>query len=182
MATPFEVAIKKLGELGFFQFVIPYILTSSIFYGLLRKSQIFGPPERNVAVNMTIALVASLMVWASPILLGINMQEQLALFFLQSMIALIIFVSIALVASMFFGPDLADKISKSFGEKSKIWTIFLIAGGIVGISIFVSSGLVNVFFAKGVPSGLATLSEETLTTLVVLILMAVTVVAIVAMK
>ncbi|MDI6807290.1 MAG: hypothetical protein QMD14_05845, partial [Candidatus Aenigmarchaeota archaeon] len=62
MVSPFEAVVQRLWDLGFFTYILPYILTVAIFYGLLRKSQIFGAPEKNVAVNASVALVASLFV------------------------------------------------------------------------------------------------------------------------
>ena len=58
MSDLFVDVIKKLQDIGAFNFLFPYILTSAIFYGLLRKSQIFGKPDENVAVNGVIAIVA----------------------------------------------------------------------------------------------------------------------------
>jgi len=80
MANPFETVILNMRETGMFQFMLPFMLSSAIFYGLLRKSQIFGDPARSVTVNAVVALVASFMIWASPIILGIDIETRLASF------------------------------------------------------------------------------------------------------
>jgi preprotein translocase subunit YajC len=147
MANPFELVILKLQELGFFTFLLPFILVAAILYGLLRKSQIFGPPERNVAINAVVAIVASFLVWASPIIAGINIEKELARFFVQSMIATLILMVAVLAAGMFFGPDLPKTIQEKLG--AKYLGGLLIAGILIGFSLLVTSGLTSIFFPEG---------------------------------
>lgn len=147
MVSPFEAVVQRLWDLGFFTYILPYILTVAIFYGLLRKSQIFGAPEKNVAVNASVALVASLFVWASPVLLGIDPGKLLPLFFLQASIGILVIAVSIMVVSMFF-PNIQETLSKAFGGKSV--AIFIIFGLIIGFAVFVSSGLVNVIFPAGI--------------------------------
>ena len=147
MANPFELVILRLSELGFFTFLLPFILVAAILYGLLRKSQIFGPPEKNVAVNAVVAIVASFMVWASPIIAGINIEKELARFFVQSMIATLVLMMAVLAAGMFFGPDLPKTIQDKLG--AKYLGGLLVAGILIGLALFVTSGLTSVFFPEG---------------------------------
>ena len=142
MASPFETIILRLKDLGAFEFLFPFMLTAAIFYGLLRKSKLFGEPERNVVVNATIALVAAFMVWSYPILTGVSIQQQLATFMFQSLVALLV-VMVGLMAAAFFG----EKIGLS--EKQMSVTI-LIMVALVGGAVLFSSGLVSVFFPAGV--------------------------------
>ena len=88
MASPFEDVILRLADLGFFKFLLPFLLTAAIFYGLLRKSQVFGKPEENVAVNAIVALVAGFMVWAYPIIAGVDIETQFSTFIFQSTLAM----------------------------------------------------------------------------------------------
>ena len=117
MANPFETVILRLNQLGFFQFLLPFILTSAIFYGALRKSQIFGESERNIAVNAVVALVASLMVWSAPIILGIDIQTKLATFFVQGMSATLVTMVSLIVVGMFAGPNLGSELKEKLGSK-----------------------------------------------------------------
>jgi hypothetical protein len=177
MVNPFEIVIKKLAELGFFTYVLPYILTAAIFYGLLRKSEIFGPPEKNVAVNGVVALVAALFVWAAPPLLGVNLGEALPLFFVQAAVGILIVVIGVLITAMFFGPNLPEKLSKALGEKSRWWGAFLVVGFIIAGAVFFSSGLVNIMFPGGTIGG--TLVPEnvlTITVTVILLIMAIAII------
>ena len=66
MATPLENVIIRLNQLRFFAF-LPFILTAAVMYGLLSRSKIFGEPEKNTAINASIALVSAFLVWAYPI-------------------------------------------------------------------------------------------------------------------
>ncbi|MEM5836443.1 MAG: hypothetical protein QW058_01635 [Candidatus Aenigmatarchaeota archaeon] len=139
--------VLKLQEYGFFTFLLPFILMAAILYGLLRKSQIFGPPEKNVAVNAVVAIVASFMVLAAPVIAGINIEQQLAKFFLHSMIAVIILVVTLLTIGMFVGPDLPTKLQDKLG--SKFLGGLLVVGIVIGLTLLVTSGLTNVFFPEG---------------------------------
>ncbi|MEM7826294.1 MAG: hypothetical protein QW451_01525 [Candidatus Aenigmatarchaeota archaeon] len=162
MVSVFELVILRLKELGFFTFLLPFILVAAILYGLLRKSQIFGPPEKNVAINAVVAIVASFMVWASPIIAGINIEQELAKFFVQSMIVTLVLIISVLAFSMFFGPNLPQTIQEKVG--SKYLGIFLIVGAIIGITLLMTSGLTSVFFPEGIGIGVG-ISEDVLITI-----------------
>lgn len=149
MTTPFETAILKLQELGFFQFLLPLILSAAIFYGLLRKTQLFGPPEKNVAVNAVVAIVASFFIWAWPILNGVNIEAQFSAFFMQSMCILVITMVALIVAGMFLPPDLPKTISEKI-KGSYLVGGLIVAGIIIAIILLITSGLSKVFFPQGI--------------------------------
>lgn len=145
MADIFTPIIQKLHELGFFKFLLPYMLTSSIFYGLLRKSEVFGRPEKNQAVNGTVALVTSLMVWAAPIIAGIDIETQLAAFFTQGLIMTLVSMVSLMIAGMFLPPNLPEVLKDAMGN----WVAALIIIGIAaGIFVFLMSGLFYALFGK----------------------------------
>lgn len=174
--NPFDTAILKMHELGVFQFVMPFMLSSAIFYGLIRKSQIFGPPEKNVAVNAVVALVASFMVWAAPIIAGIDITTQLVSFFTQGMTATLVILVGLMIASMFFPPNLSEQLSKAFGEKGRVWGIIIVAALLVGGGVLFSSGLISVFFPEGVRIAL---SSDIFITVAILLLLVITVLVII---
>ena len=149
MPTFFETAILKLQALGFFTFLLPFILTAAIIYGGLRRAQLFGEPEKNVAVNAIVAFVISLFVWAAPIILGIDIEAKLSSFFIQGFsVSLIVLIALVL-AGMFFQPDLAKNLSDKF-KGPAFWGVVIIVALIVGGIILVSSGLATVLFPKGI--------------------------------
>ena len=139
----FTPVIERLIELGFFKFMLPYILTSAVFYGLLRKSRVFGEPAENVAVNAVVALVASFMVWASPVILGIDIQTQLAAFFTQGIVVTLVFMIALLITGMFLPPDLTTYLANNLFKGNKVGAI-LVIGVMFGFIIFATSGLWSV--------------------------------------
>jgi hypothetical protein len=133
MQSPFEVVITKMRELGMLQFLFPFFLTAAVFYGLLRKSKLFGEPERNVVVNGVVALVAAFMVWSFPILAGIDIETQLSTFMFQSTVAILTMVVGLLVVSLFF-PEFPK-----VGPRAMY--AILVLGILIGIGIFFASGI-----------------------------------------
>lgn len=147
MANVFETVILNMQESGMFQFMLPFMLSSAIFYGLLRKSQIFGDPKLSVTVNAVVALVASFMVWSAPILLGIDIETALASFFVQGMMATLVLVIGLMIVSLFFPPNLAEHLGKTLNTKTAV-AGFLIFGLLIGGAIFMSSGMIYFFIPK----------------------------------
>jgi len=169
MPSFFEIAILKLQALGFFTFLLPFILTAAIIYGGLRRSQLFGEPERNVAVNAVVAFVISLFVWAAPIILGIDIETKLSAFFIQGFSVSLIVIIALILAGMFFQPDLA----KSLSDKIKapvFWGGIIIVALIVGGVILVSSGLSSVLFPRGIGVNLS--SDVVISAIVLIALVA----------
>ncbi len=168
MVNPFQVAVLKLSELGAFEFLFPFMLSSAIFYGLLRKSQVFGDPDKNIAVNATVSIVASFMVWAYPILIGVSIEQQLSKFFLQGMVATLVIMLGALISSMFFGQDLSKQLAERFGGNKGFWVAIFGGALLIGAGILMSSGLIDVFFPGG---GLGNwMSSDTSSTIAVAVL------------
>lgn len=173
MANAFETVILKMRDLGMFQFLLPFMLTATIFYGLLRKSKIFGEEFRAITVNAVVALVAAFMVWAAPIILGVNIETGLAAFFLQGMSATLILLVGLMMTSMFFPPDLAAELQKLEGFK-KHGVAVLVAAIITVIAIVISSGMINIFLPAGIRFGTGgdiSLSDETMSSILMVLLL-----------
>src|SRR4030042_4615929 len=146
--TPFDTAIRTLQEMGFFKFLLPFLLSAAIFYGLLRKTQLFGPPEKNTAVNATVALTASFFVWSMPVILGVDIETQLAAFFVQGMGVTLVAMMALLLGGMFLPPDLPKTISEKF--KSGAWVSIIVIGALLlAFILLVSSGLYKIFAPQG---------------------------------
>ncbi|MCS7105953.1 MAG: hypothetical protein NZ942_01385 [Candidatus Aenigmarchaeota archaeon] len=172
MADPFTTVILRLKGTGFFEFMLPFLLSSAIFYGLLRKSQIFGDPDKNIAVNAVVALTAGFMVWAYPILAGVSFMDKLPAFFAQAMSAMLVIIVGLLATSMFLPPDLPSKLEAKLGGRA--FSIILLAGILIGGGILVSSGLINIFFPAGGFEAIG-LSEDVVLTIAIVILFFVTI-------
>lgn len=181
MANPFETVILNMRETGMFQFLMPFMLSSAVFYGLLRKSQIFGDPARSITVNAVVALVASFMIWASPIILGIDIETHLASFFVHGASAMLIVMVGLMVIGMIAPPDLPKHFAEVFKQKPSFWMIILVAGLLVGVAVAVSSGLLSIYFPEGGWIGFPTLSEEIIMSIGVVLILVIPIVALVAL-
>jgi choline-glycine betaine transporter len=175
MADIFTAVIQKLQQIGAFNFLFPYILTSAIFYGLLRKSQIFGKSEDNVAVNGIVAIVAALMVLAYPILSGVSMEGLLPPFFAQGLVVTLVFMIALMIMGMFLPPDLPDVLSKNLLKGNKMGAM-LIVGIFFGFLILFLSGLGNVLLG---PHVIATIPEDVMTLIAIILLIIVPILLIV---
>ncbi|MEM5832190.1 MAG: hypothetical protein QXT38_02675 [Candidatus Aenigmatarchaeota archaeon] len=143
MMTSFlQNVIIRLNQLGFFAF-LPFVLTAAIIYGLLRRSKIFGEPEKNTAVNATVALVSAFMVWAYPILTGTSVEDYQRMysefFYRGTMASLFLIFGIAMISV--FSETLGIKIE--FSKQNKMFI-----GIVVSIFLFLSLLLSSVIFKE----------------------------------
>jgi hypothetical protein len=148
MPDVFRGLILKLSEIGAFNFLFPFMITSAIFYGLLRKSQIFGPAEKNVALHAVISLSAAFMVWAFPVINGVDIQSQLSTFFMQGMVVMLILMVGLMVVGMILPEDLPKHLWEKWKDKSSLPTMLFIVGIAVGVIVFITSGLVSLFLTS----------------------------------
>lgn len=181
----FTIVIKKLQEMGAFNFLFPFMLTTAIFYGLLRRSKIFMMTKKEYvtnrdtkekkeyevevgsAVNAVVAVIAGFMVWAYPILTGVNVEKQLSVFFMQGAIVTLIFVIALMILGMFMKPDISEQLHELLFKDGKLGlsAILIIAIGI-GVLVFVTSGLMGLITGPVVAR--IDLSNDTVLTIVVL--------------
>jgi hypothetical protein len=155
MASPFEIVVTNLQKIGAYQFLFPWMIASAVFFGLLRRSQVFGKPEENTAVNAVVATVAAFMVMAYPILQGVNIEKQLTTFFFNSLVSILVVIVGLIIAGMVFPSGLGEELSKKF--KGGTLVAFLVFGILIAVGVLTSSGLTNVFFPKdvGAPGGIS---------------------------
>jgi len=162
--TPFErVILKWCGPegMGFCQFLFPFMLSSAVFYGLLRKSKIMG--EGAEVVNATIALVASFMIWAYPIIVGVDITKAMTAFFMQGFV-IALFTIVGIMIASAAHPKIQELFEKNKFIPIAFVFLFLIAGGII---VF-TSGLWEVF---GGGMKISPTLNETIMSIVVLIIM-----------
>jgi hypothetical protein len=181
MASQLESAILKLKGFGFFEFILPFLFTSAVFYGLLRKSKVMGDPKENVAVNSIIALVAGFMVWAYPVLAGVSIENLFSEFFFKGSIIILTVLIAVLVAGMFLPPDLPKVIGDNF-KGGRGTGMFIIGGALLAIVLAVSVGIDKILFpnwtfARG-GVGFAGIDSDTMLAAILIIAMAAVVIAI----
>jgi len=151
MASPFELIAENLQELGVIGFFLPWLITATIFWGLLRKSKIF---ESSV-VNAIISLSASFFVF-SYLYTGASFDVGTALanFVTQATVIIIVFLFSLIGASMFY-PKFGDVLTEKF-KGTMIWIFISIFMG----ALFFTSGLyvvLNNIPVAGVQSDVYTL-------------------------
>lgn len=56
MAYSITDLLNQLNELGFFSYVLPFLIVFAIVFGLLQKTQIFGSEDKAKGVNSIIAV------------------------------------------------------------------------------------------------------------------------------
>jgi hypothetical protein len=145
MPSGLEIVLINLNRMGFFAF-LPFLLTSAIFYGLLRRSKLFGEPEKNAVVNAVVALVAAFMVWAYPIITGTSIEEYqqfFSTFFLKGTIATLTVVIGLIIAGMFFPETIGTSLKENL--KGKLGVGIIILGLLIGAGVLLSSGTTSLF-------------------------------------
>ena len=144
MVSPFEIVVKKLSELGFYDFLIPFIISSVVFYAVLKKSKILGDsPVLNGILSLSIAF----MIFGFPILTGITLGISLATFFTQLAVFALIFIVALVIASVFY-PDLTKTLTETFKSRNVIWIMIAI-----GFTLMITSGLITAIFSPAVFGG-----------------------------
>jgi len=138
MVSPFEEMIQRLIDLGFYDFFLPFILSTAIFYALLKKSKIISDSP---LVNATLALSIAFLIFGYPVIAGISLASPLSSFFVQITIWILIFAFGFLIASLFY-PDIAKFLTGYFVERR---SRFIWVAVVLGIVAFITSGLVSVF-------------------------------------
>jgi len=152
MADPFTNFILKLQDLGFFNFLLPWMIMAALLYGMMRKAKLFG--EGSELVNIVASLGISFFILYFPIVSGLELGPIMSKFFMQLSVFFLAFI-LALVGSSIWYPDLQKTLEKT-ETRAFIW-IFVVAV----IVIFFTSGMNTVLFkmATGVggPSELSIL-------------------------
>ena len=162
----FDVFIGNLDKLGFFDFLLPFLLFMAIIYGILSKYEPFRKPgadgEPTVAINAVISIVMSFFIINyTPI--GFYFTELFAL--MATVVAGILVLTI--VIGM-FGVDIK---SIFIDEKNKLketqGTILFIVAGLISIAIFLYAAS-NYFGFSLFGSGVS-IDQDTIFTYIVLI-------------
>ncbi len=138
MANIFESVAQGLGDLGFYNFFFPFVLTAVLIYALLRKSKYFSEAKEGQILAAVVSLSVAFLVFGYPILIGSTFGTQLSAFFTQLTIVGLIFILALIFASMFY-PDFPKALSEKLASPSKVYMFIGIA-----IALFVTSGLVGV--------------------------------------
>ncbi len=135
MANPFEALVTNLNALGFFGFLLPWIFTFAVLFGLLLKSKAFSENKRIIGV---ISLVVAFFV------VGFG-GPAIAVFF-SSLFGLAAVVLAGILVIVLFLAMSGTDISKITENKAVAYAIvgigivvFFTAAGALGIQLSESS-------------------------------------------
>jgi uncharacterized membrane protein YidH (DUF202 family) len=120
-----------------FSSVIIFVFIFAIFYAMSRKSKLLG--ESPIMNGVASFLVAFMVTWFSVSVMSLT--APLSAFFAQGT-ALMMFVIFGILAASLFYPDL-PKVLGEFKTRSILWIMI-----IFGILLFVTSGLISVFWTQ----------------------------------
>jgi quinol-cytochrome oxidoreductase complex cytochrome b subunit len=134
--NPFEIVINKMISLGFYTYLFPFIITVAIFYALLKKSKVFG---ESIVINAVVALSIALLVFGFPVIAGVSLASPLSIFFTQATVWILIFVIGILLASFFY-PELTKMLLETFKRRTVLMLML-----VIGVVLFITSGLLSVF-------------------------------------
>jgi hypothetical protein len=142
MSNLYNLIVNRLSEVGFFN-LLTFFLALTLIYALLRQKRILGD---NAILNALIAFSVAFFIFAYPIITGVSLVVPLTTFFSQAFAVLLILFISFLIASLLY-PNLPKTLEQVFtgGE-----ALYVLIG--VSVALFVSSGLVGVFYSYIVSS------------------------------
>jgi len=144
MVDLFRPIAEKLIDLGILGFLLPWMITAAIFYGLLRKSKLF---ESDI-INAILALSASFFLWGYLIgATAIELGAPLATFMAQGAVLILVMVFGLIAASMFY-PDLNKTLGETFKTRSAMYIMIALFFG-----LFFTSGLYKIIIPPDIFTG-----------------------------
>jgi preprotein translocase subunit Sec61beta len=147
MASPFEMVINKLLDIGFYDFLI-FLLALPLFFALLKKTKVLG---ESTATNGLVAFIGAFLIFSFPIITGVSLTFSLTNMFMQFMMFLIL-IFFALVISSFFYPDMLELFKEKFTSRTMLYV-----GLAIGLTVAIISGFLPTVLqgvaSSGAPSG-----------------------------
>jgi hypothetical protein len=128
----FEQAINALIELGFYKFLLPFILIAAIIFALLRRTQILG---ESPLIGGIVSISIAFFIFGLPVLSGANIVKPLTSFFGQISVIILI-LTFGLLISGLFVPNLMGKMGEWMTGGGIVWWMIVIV-----LIIALTSGL-----------------------------------------
>lgn len=153
MVNFFEIAVQKLIDVGFYNFLLPFILFVTLFYAVLRKTKLLGDSE---IVHGVLSVVFGLFIFGMPVILGNSLTVPLATFLTQGAVAMLVFIIGLLIASFFY-PNLMESLPQIFKTPGPAtWIVWVVFGFAILFGMFSVAGdfIDNVVGAAGIPKEL----------------------------
>ncbi len=172
MVNVFEIAVERLNELGFYNFLLPFILFTAIVFAVLRKTHILGD---SVSINAVVAVSAGLLVLGAPVLLGGDLIHPLTAFMTQSLVVMLVIIVGFMLASFFY-PNITEKLGEIFKAPGPanwlIWGTVALAA-VFGLFTFIGKPIGTAISGAKIPSEL--ISMVVIVFIVMIILLVVTI-------
>ncbi len=118
----FQEAIQKLSQLGFYDFLLPFIIFSAILYAILRKTKILG---ESPLINGILSIAVSLFVFSVPALAGVSLAKPLAGFFTQFVVVVLI-IAFGLLVTGLFVPNVMEKMVEWIKGGGIVWWMIIL--------------------------------------------------------
>jgi len=140
MANPFTSLVSNLNNIGFFDFILPFIFTFAVLWGLLAKTKVLGDNQR---VNGVVSMVVAFFI------IGFG-GPALGAFFTTLFGYAVIILATILVIMLFLGMggyDLGKVLDPKVGGIILVGIaiiLFFIAAGALGVRV--GSGVFEIIF------------------------------------
>lgn len=155
----FPEVIQKLANLGFYDFVLPFIIVSAILYAILRKTKVLG---ESPLINGIVSVGISFFILLVPALAGVSLVAPLTGFFGQLIIVILI-IAFGLLITGLFVPNLMEKMMEWMKGSTILWVIIIIV-----FLLAMSSGLFS-FITVPIQDALGSRWDTFIVILIVLI-------------
>ncbi len=171
MVNIFQIAVERLVEVGFYNFLLPFILFTTLLYAVLTKTKILG--ESPVIIGV-IAVSGGLLVFGLPVIVGINIAGPLTAFLAQGAIFILVLVVAFLIGSFFY-PNIMEKLTEIFQPPGPFtWFLWVVIAAAAGVGLFsiLGGSLGKLFATFKIPGDLGALAGVLVVVLIIFIIMA----------
>ncbi len=171
MTNIFQIAVERLVDLGVYNFLLPFILFSTVLYAVLRKTKILG---ESPMIHGIISVIVGLFVFGAPVIIGTSITASLTAFLTQGAIVIVVLI-IALLIASFFYPNIMEKLPEIFKAPGPggliIWVTLGIAS-LFGVYSLFGSNIKKITSGLRIPGELGTLTVVIVVIFIVFLLVA----------
>lgn len=164
-------ALDVLKQSGVFEVYLPFLLTFSIFYGLLKKMNLFGENSNKITTVVAGVAAAYVMIFSPA---AIPISQFFATFFTQASVALVVLLVFIMVVGLLLSAPFLEPKGINLGKLAP-WVVLVALLIIIGM--FFSSGGAALF-ARVLPPGIKISGQDI--ALVILVLLTVGAIALLA--
>lgn len=159
--TALSSALDVLKQFGVFEVYLPFLLTFALFYGLLKKMNLFGEGSNKITTVVAGVVAAYVMIFSPA---AIPISQFFATFFTQASVLLVVLlVGVMVVGLLWSSPHLGLKVP----DLTKLSPWIILMAFLIVFGMFFSSGGVQLF-SRVIPSGVNISGEDVALILLVL--------------